>query len=67
MQEATPESMAGEGKIMKQKLIVSQALMWAAAILVVALVDEKASAVPILVVLATISLGSLSKSHRTSA
>ena len=51
---------------MKQKLIISQALMWAAAILVVALVDDKASAVPILVVLATISLGSLSKSDKTS-
>ena len=37
------------------------AVMWAAAILVVALVDEKESAIPILVVLATLSLGILNK------
>lgn len=49
---------------MKNTRITSHAVMWAAAILVVALVAEKESAIPILVVLATLSLGILNKSDK---
>ena len=49
---------------MKNKLMISQAIFWAAAILVVAIVDDARSGVPILAVLATVALGSLSKLHK---
>jgi len=46
---------------MGKKLIISQSIMWAAAILVVAIVDEKQFAIFMLVVLATASLMFLKK------
>jgi len=46
---------------MNKKLIISQSVMWAAAILVVSLVEEKQFAILMLVVLATISLVNLNK------
>ena len=46
---------------MGKKLIISQSIMWAAAILVVAIVDEKHFAILMLVVLATASLMFLKK------
>jgi len=46
---------------MGKKLIISQSIMWAAAILVVAIVDEKQFAILMLVVLATASLMFLKK------
>jgi len=46
---------------MKQtKLVLAQAVLWAAAILAVALVEERSAAVPLLAVLATLSLGLIS-------
>ena len=51
---------------MKNKLMISQAIFWAAAILVVAIVDDARSGVPILAVLATVALGSLNKFHKKS-
>ena len=41
---------------MNKKIIISQSIMWAAAILVVSIVEEKEFAVLLLVILATISL-----------
>ena len=41
---------------MGKKLIISQSIMWAASILVVAIVDEKQFAILMLVLLATASL-----------
>ena len=46
---------------MGKKLIISQSIMWAASILVVAIVDEKQFAILMLVVLATASLMFLKK------
>ena len=46
---------------MNKKLLISQSIMWAAAILVVTIVDEKQFAISILVILATVSLISLRK------
>ena len=46
---------------MGKKLIISQSIMWAAAILVVAIVDEKQFEILMLVVLATASLMFLKK------
>ena len=42
------------------KLVLSQAILWAAAILVVAMVEDKSDAVPLLAVLATIAIGFVS-------
>ena len=53
-------------RIMKNKLMISQAIFWAAAILVVAIVDDARSGVLILAVLATVALGSLNKFHKKS-
>ena len=44
---------------MKKKLLISQSIMWAAAILVVTIVDEKQFTISILVILATVSLMNL--------
>ena len=46
---------------MNKKLLISQSIMWAAAILVVSIVDEKQFAVLMLVILATVSLMNLRK------
>ena len=46
---------------MGKKLIISQSIMWSAAILVVAIVDEKQFAILMLVVLAITSLMFLKK------
>jgi len=44
-----------------KKLLISQSIMWAAAILVVSIVDEKQFAILMLVILATVSLMNLRK------
>ena len=44
---------------MNKKLLISQSIMWAAAILVVSIVDEKQFAILMLVILATVSLTNL--------
>ena len=44
---------------MKNKVMISQSIFWAAAILVVAIVEDTENVVPILGVLATVALGSL--------
>ena len=46
---------------MNKNLVISQSIMWAAAILVVSIVEEKELAVLMLVLLATISLINLGK------
>ena len=46
---------------MNKKIIISQSIMWAAAILVVSIVEEKEFAVLMLVILATASLITLRK------
>ena len=46
---------------MNKKLLISQSIMWAAAILVVSIVDEKQLAISILVILAPVSLMNLRK------
>ncbi len=46
---------------MAQKVVISQSIMWAAAILVVSIVEEKELAVWMLVLLATTSLINLGK------
>ena len=48
---------------MNKKIIISQSIMWAAAILVVSIVEEKEFAVLLLVILATISLITLRKGN----
>ena len=49
---------------MNKKLLISQSIMWAAAILVVSIVDEKQFAISMLVILATVSLMNLTKGKR---
>ena len=44
---------------MNKKLLISESIMWAAAILVVSIVDEKQFAILMLVILATVSLMNL--------
>ena len=46
---------------MNKKLLISQSIMWAAAILVVSIADEKQFAILMLVILATVSLMNLRK------
>ena len=46
---------------MNKKLLISQSSMWAAAILVVSIVDEKEFAIFMLLILATVSLMNLRK------
>ena len=48
---------------MNKKIIVSQSIMWAAAILVVSIVEEKEFAVLMLAILATTSLITLKKGN----
>ena len=47
--------------MVKNKLVISQSIMWAAAILVVSIVEQKEFAVLMLVLLATTSLINLGK------
>ena len=47
--------------MVKNKLVISQSIMWAAAILVVSIVEEKEFAVLVLVLLATTFLTNLGK------
>ena len=49
---------------MKNKLMISQAIFWAAAILVVAIVEDTQNIVPILAVLATVALGNLNNAYK---
>ena len=44
-----------------KKIMITQSIMWAAAILVVAIVDEEQFAILMLVILATVSLMNLKK------
>tara|TARA_X000000368_G_scaffold129449_1_gene101780 strand:+ start:991 stop:1137 length:147 start_codon:yes stop_codon:yes gene_type:complete len=46
---------------MNKKILISQSIMWAAAILVVSIVEDKQFVVLMLVILATVSLGNLRK------
>ena len=46
---------------MNKKTIISQSIMWAAAIIVVSIVDEKQFTISLLVILATVSLMNLRK------
>ena len=46
---------------MNKKLLISQSIMWAAAILVVSIADEKQFAILMLVILATVSIMNLRK------
>ena len=48
---------------MNKKIIISQSIMWATAILVVTIVEEKVFAVLMLVILATTSLITLKKGN----
>jgi hypothetical protein len=48
---------------MNKKIIISQSIMWATAILVVTIVEEKEFAVLMLVILATTSLITLKKGN----
>jgi len=59
------ESEALEVKV-KSKLMISQSMFWAAAILVVAIVEDTQNVVPILVCLATVALGSLNNVYQKS-
>lgn len=45
---------------MKNKVMISQSILWAAGILVVAIVEDTQKVVPIIAVLATVAMGSLS-------
>lgn len=51
---------------MKNKLMISQSIFWATALLVVAIVEDAQRAVVILAVLATVALGSLNNSYKKS-
>lgn len=48
---------------MDKKLLISQSIMWACAILIVAIVDEKQFASLLLIILAAVSLMNLRKSE----
>ena len=50
-------------KVMNKKQKIFQSIMWAAAILVVAIVDEKQFASLLLIILAAVSLMNLRKSE----
>lgn len=54
-------------KNMMKKMIIAQSIMWAAAILVVAIVDDKSFAVLMLVALATTSLMALNKLDKSQS
>ena len=49
---------------MKNKVMISQSIFWAAAILVVAIVEDPQNVVLILAVLATVALGSLNNVYK---
>ena len=49
---------------MKNKLMISQSIFWAAAILVVAIVEDTQKIVPTLAVLPTVALGSLNNAYK---
>ena len=53
--------LSGSRNKVNKKLLISQSIMWAAAILVVSIVDEKQFAILMLVILATVSLMNLRK------
>ena len=46
---------------MNKKILISQSIMWAAAILVVSIVEDKEFALLMLVILAAVSLGNFRK------
>ena len=46
---------------MNKKILISQSIIWAAAILVVSIVEDKEFALLMLVILAAVSLGNLRK------
>ena len=46
---------------MNKKILISQSIMWAAAILVVSIVEDKEFALLMLFILAAVSLGNLRK------
>ena len=46
---------------MNKKLVISQSIMWAAAILVVSIVEDKEFTLLMLVILAAVSVGNLRK------
>ena len=50
----------GTLRLKDTKLVLSQAILWAAAILVVAMVEDQGDAVPLLAVLATMAIGLVS-------
>ena len=52
-----------KGNTMDKKLLISQSIMWASAILIVAIVDEKQFASLLLIILAAVSLMKLRKSE----
>ena len=52
-----------KGNTMDKKLLISQSIMWASAILIVAIVDEKQFASLLLIILAAVSLMNLRKSE----
>ena len=51
-----------KGNTMDKKLLISQSILWASAILVVAIVDEKQFASLLLIILAAVSIMNLRKS-----
>jgi hypothetical protein len=61
--KAASDSETGEIR-MKNKLMISQSIFWAAAILVVAIVEDAQNVVPILAVLATVAMGSLNNFYK---
>lgn len=54
------------GLHVKNKLLISQSIFWAVAILAVAIVEDTQNVVPILAVLATVALGSLNNVYQKS-
>lgn len=52
-----------KGNTIDKKLLISQSIMWASAILIVAIVDEKQFASLLLIILAAVSLMNLRKSE----
>ena len=52
-----------KGNTMDKKLLISQSIMWASAILIVAIVDEKQFSSLLLIILAAVSLMNLRKSE----
>ena len=61
--ESPSKSKPGE-LCVKNKVMISQSIFWAAAILVVAIIEDPQNVVPILAVLATVALGSLNTAYK---